>query len=93
LEYTASIFSAVIASLTLRVMLAARPISSGYRLRASCCVIVEPPCRSPLQGIEQCADGAAKVDAVVLEEAAVLDRDQCVDRRWTRSCPAAPTPG
>ena len=34
----------------------------------------------PLQGIEQCADGAAKVDAVVLEEAVVLDGYQCIDR-------------
>ncbi|EDT00270.1 hypothetical protein BamIOP4010DRAFT_6209 [Burkholderia ambifaria IOP40-10] len=43
----ASIFSAVIASFTLRVSVGARPISSGYRLRASCCVIVEPPWRLP----------------------------------------------
>ena len=39
--------SAVIASRNLRFRLRSLPISCGKRLRASCCVIVEPPCRSP----------------------------------------------
>ncbi|MNL80646.1 hypothetical protein D3C87_2075540 [compost metagenome] len=47
MEYDASILSAVTASLSLREMVRERPISSGNRLRASCCVMVEPPCGAP----------------------------------------------
>ena len=45
--YSASILKAVMASLSLRVRVGARPISCGYRLRASCWVRVEPPWRLP----------------------------------------------
>jgi hypothetical protein len=47
-EYRRSMRIAVAISFTLRSKLRARPISFGNRLRASCCVSVEPPCVSPV---------------------------------------------